>query len=357
MSDLLVNLKSSLQRHSAAAFMVVSAATALALMDPSTHDAPAFVDAIPTRIAPEQTARLAAVHVQAGTLVQEGDLLATLDTRALELSLQVLRGELAALESTHGVERHDQESILHTVRMELAIAESDLRMAQTSVTSMTEKLDSRTRSAQAGLIAATDVADLRHELALRNAQAERSQVAVDSLRRRMDHLQTTNDGVAVTDAARAAQRDVLLARIAQVEHQLAEGSIRAPFDGRVSQISQAAGATVSPASPILELVPETASHVVACVPEDTALQLAPGAEVRLISTAGANMRATIASIANVVRPSDFRCRGTMHDELWVRPVYLTLDEQRGLPAGSQLRAHFRSDATLWGTMVQTAKAF
>lgn len=173
-------------------------------------------------------AEVAVVPAREGQTVAEGALLVRLQADELEILRRQRAAQLREIEAQIGLERQklgfDKESLQHEQQL--------LELAQREVARL-QDLAGKGMVSQAQLDTARQ-AEQRQALSL---TARRQAVA--SFELRLESL--------------TARREQAAAALAEVEDDLAEAEVRAPFAARVSEVRTAPGARVRPGEPLLAL--------------------------------------------------------------------------------------------------------
>ncbi len=177
------------------------------------------------------------------------------------------------------------------------------------------------------------------ELQARHAQATRDQERVAQLAAAkaatQEELETAQAGL----AAMAAVVDAARARLHQVERQLAENRLLAPFAGTVTEILHEPGEFVHAGQPILILSGEGAVELEVELPETVARRLQVGDEVQVIlpDDAGARVDGKVTSVGRTALGP-----GRLF------PLVVTLSEVPHLVAGrsAELLIQLPAEATL-----------
>jgi multidrug efflux pump subunit AcrA (membrane-fusion protein) len=203
------------------------------------------------------------VHAQRDSLVQEGDLLAELDTAAIEAELAQANAALTIAQTR-----------LDTAQSELAIAR---RRAEIAVE--LAALDLQFARAQADEPATAEQAHEIGRLALLLELAELE----------LERLATTVDPVLQADVDAAALR------VAELESQREQSVLRAPFMGRVLSLSLSEGQSVNAGDVVGLLADPSALELTASLGAGELAQVAEGmaAQVAAIGGRGAAYPAVI----------------------------------------------------------------
>jgi len=168
--------------------------------------------------------RLAAVYVQIGDAVRQGDRIASLDPRIVAQDLEMARSGLRA-------------------------SEADAQRAAAELSEAQARWDRRRKNPE--IFSKEDLSE--------------SELRVT----------TARSAVEVAQARVQEQR----ARVRQLETSVGQTDIRAPFDGRVAERFADPGAQVGPGTPVVRLISGGDLQVRAAVPPDDARQLAEGSAV------------------------------------------------------------------------------
>lgn len=211
----------------------------------------------PTLFSP--AAGIVTVRVEEGRQVAAGDLLAVVSSPELENRLQQERATLEALRSEAG--RLDlaarQQNLANEQRV--ALGEVELRSAERDV-ARAERL------AAEGLMNQIDLEKAKDTQAIRSLELAQARQRVD-LEREMLALQAR-------DAGARADRQRLV--VADVERQVAELEIRAPFAGLVSTLSVEDADAVVRGQPLIGVVDLSDLEIEVAIPESYADDVAPG---------------------------------------------------------------------------------
>ena len=207
----------------------------------STDDA--FIDGHIIGISPQVAAPVAAVHIDDNQVVHKGDLLVELDGTDFQVALSQAQGAEAAAkgkvaQAQAGVTAAESavlesQASLHSMQATFENAETELRRQQ--------GVDARARS-QKDLDAAISTGKTA------SAARERAQAQV-----RAAQAQVAQARANVTAAEGDYQKAQADTRKAQVN--LEHCRILAPADGRIAGKAVDAGAYVTPANPLFQLVP------------------------------------------------------------------------------------------------------
>jgi len=216
----------------------------------------AFIDGHVIGISPQVAAPVAAVHIDDNQVVHKGDLLVELDGTDYEVALSQARGAEAA-----------SRGKLAQARAGVAAAESAVLEAQASVHSVRatfENAETELRRQQGVDARARSQKDLDGAVATRKTSSAAQ-----------DRAQARATVTAAEGDCQKAQADT---RKAQVN--LDHCRILAPTDGRIAGKAVDAGAYVTPANPLFQLVPAQV-WVVANFKETQLKHMRPGQPVEV----------------------------------------------------------------------------
>lgn len=199
---------------------------------------------------------LAAVHVDLGSRVQKGQLLAEMDRRDFETRVQQARAALAQVRARLGLaEGQDSVNPEDTTMV---------RQARAAMEDARSKYESAQKLIQTGDIPQQRFVELEKAYNARQAGYE---AAVEDVRSQFAQLQ-------------ARKADLALA-----EKQLADATIKAPVSGSVTAKLVSAGQYIKEKVPLLVLVKDDVLRLRAQVPESAASAIRVGQDVSFITDA------------------------------------------------------------------------
>lgn len=214
------------------------------------------------------------VPVSQGDRVRAGELLARLDTRALERELASDRAALASARTD--LERVAAQQAIDRLDAEAAVTAAENRaadVAQTLADARSELAASERLFAAGGLSRnELDAAGAAVQRAERQARETAS--ALDSARARVASLDTL-----AASQLRSGEANVrrLETAVANLEQQRTDAALVAPFAGVVAQVPFEVGELVTAAAPVaITLVDDSSVTVQADFDENRAVDLAPG---------------------------------------------------------------------------------
>jgi multidrug resistance efflux pump len=235
----------------------------------------------PGRVLGSTVSRVAAVYAEAGARVRSGDVLAVLDTRALELEIVDLHaeiagktGELALIETL--IEQQRVRLAAERDRVDAEIAQNgretwrdekarriDLSNTSTALARLRERERDAETLVAAGHMNRDELEDIRRERRSLEADARKLGIGATSsaevLRRsgaviernaEVERTELRLRAIGVGEALRTACGELARRQLA-----LAEATLRAPIDGVVTQRNLEAGALLDPQTAAFVIAP------------------------------------------------------------------------------------------------------
>jgi HlyD family secretion protein len=256
-----------------------------------------IVDANQVVVSPQIDGRISRLLVDEGTRVNQGDLIAVLDSSELEAqaraaaaSIDSLRSQVAATQATSAATQGSTTSSVENAEAKLESMRAQLIEAEATL----ERVESDSRRtielAQQGVQSEQD--RIQAEANLKAQQA-----AVASLRQQVTAAQADlNSALANTHQARAAESTVASTRaqLLNAEAQLKQAEVRlgytkiyAPVSGTVSVRAALQGEYLTPGQPIVVIVDLSNTWVRAAIPETEADHIDLGQTLRIRLPGGA----------------------------------------------------------------------
>lgn len=275
------------------------------------------IDARTVTVSARTTGTIMELAAEEGTSVAAGDLLARLDTTAMELELAQAQHNVAVLEAQLAL-------LLAGAR------EEDLRQARATVEQARESLDlaqrslERTEQLHAGGSATSSELDrVRAEYEMARSRLTGAQAALDRL---VSYVRP--------EELRAAEARLAGARATteQIQNRIADATLRSPMDGSILTRVHEPGEFVAPGSPLYTLANLSVVTLTVYVPE-TAL-----ASIRLNGTArvtvdGVPDRYFAGRVSRIADEAEFTPKNVQTAEARSRLVYaveITLDNPEGI---------------------------
>jgi HlyD family secretion protein len=243
----------------------------------------------PTLFSPAQG--IVALSVKAGAEVKKGDLLATIDSPALSSRLVQERATLGSLESELG-------------RQQILARQGRVKSAQS--------IDALTVRAEAARRTLDRTSSLAKEGALSTAEVEKAEDELALATLELDNARETAGLERETQAFESETRRQAAARqkavVSDLERQIGELRITAPFDGLVAGVNVQDRDAVAAHQPLCTVVNLSALEVEIELAESHAAGVAPGTAVE-IAYGGATFPGRVVAIAPEV--VDSQVRGTV----------------------------------------------
>jgi HlyD family secretion protein len=217
----------------------------------------------PTLFSPAQG--IVALKVRAGDTVKQGQLLARVESPELMSRVQQEKSTLLSMQSALGRQR-----IL--ARQSTAKSAQDIDVLEVKL-SAAERLEERAeRTFKEGLLNRTDYEKAKDDLKIAQYELRNAKGAA------LLDKETAEFDIRDKEALERRQASV----VSELERQVAELTIAAPFAGMVASVAVQDRDSVPAAAPVLMLVNLATYEVEITVPENYGADLAPGAEARIL---------------------------------------------------------------------------
>lgn len=249
---------------------------------------PAYVESVEHAVAPVVTGRISEVKVKLGQEVKAGQVLVTLEDRAVRLEHERVLSELAQLEADLAAQESIQQGAMVEGVLRSSSALADESAARSEADSLKLELDRVERLRVDKLIDAATETTVRREYL---AAAARVKV-FERRRNQLPELYASRGPLqmqAQTDARVQPYREALKAKrasLAELEWQLAQYEVRAPVDGIVALLVHPMGDVVAAGAEVVRVVRGRPGHLVATVPEERARGLTPGLALTVRASRG-----------------------------------------------------------------------
>jgi multidrug resistance efflux pump len=305
---------------------------------------PAYAEAIEHSIAPVVSARIVNVPVHLGSVVKAGDVLVSLDDRAVRLELSHLQRQVAQMEAELGAQSAIAKGqvIDNLVRSTNALA--DEQAARAELGTLKAEFERTERLWQDKLIDAATFTN-----AQRNFGAAQAKVQVFERRRvtAPDLYAGKNDRLdSMTDTRAAPFREAIKvkqAEMAQLEFSLEHYQLKAPVDGVVSLIVHHQGDVIGTGVEILKVVRSRHGYLTATVPEERAATLKPGLELTVRASRGLWSEKRIGKVVEVgpsVEQLPLRSWLSPQWPRWGRRATIAVEGENAWKAGERLYVQF-----------------
>jgi HlyD family secretion protein len=314
--------RSSLPRHAASLLLVALAVTAAGACRKSGPTdrvrVSGHVEADDVQVAPEVGGRILTLKVAEGDRVNQGDVIATIDTRDTELALARSHADRSQadaqvrllLAGSRIEDVRQAEAQAEAAQADVAAAESELSNSQTDL----ERYESLLR-ANAGSQKARDDAKARRDVAAQRLTAarERAKAARETAAR-------------VKAGSRKEEIDAARARLAMVDAQIAtqekaleDATVIAPVGGIVTEKLVNAGELVAPRAPLVVITDLDHAWGEVFVDEPLVPRLTLGQSATLYTDAGG--RGAAGTVTFISPRAEFTPRNVQTAEERSRLVY------------------------------------
>jgi len=319
-----------------------------------------FAEAIPYQLSSVEPARVESLLVKIGDRVQQGQVVAILDSRAIDGELRAAEAEkarvLAEIAKTEIETREMRVDSLRGIAGNKAQAERSLREAKTrletaraELNAVKSELTRQRQNVKDGLLRASDIADLeiRHVALTRNVSEETAAVKVyEAQGVTADELGTTDEPswVEAAVAPLRAEFKVYEGTARALEARRDQHILRAPADGQVSNVFGRAESTVTPGVAFIEIMPDTSGRIMVCLTEDVYAPVAVGvaAVARPQSARDRELRGHAVSVGPVTE-LPIRCWREARTPMWGRLVTIELSPPALIVPGESFEIRFEPD--------------
>jgi HlyD family secretion protein len=233
---------------------------------------------------------IAEVFVSEGDAVEAGQPLARLDTASLErdlasnqASLQSARAELARIEAQQNVDRLDTDGSLVTAQDAVANAEASVAEAQRT-------LETTQRLVNAGAASQNELTTAQNTYNTASRTLEQARLTLQSAQTKQGSFGELTEAQRASAAAQISQLETTAANL---QEQINEATLTAPFAGTVTDIGFKAGDQIAQTTTTgtLKLVDISSLYITANFDENRALELKQGQAA--IITPDADTRQTL----------------------------------------------------------------
>ena len=287
------------------------------------------VEATEIQVSGDVGGRILDMRVTEGDRVAAGDVVATLDTRDIELQIERARAERSAADAQlrfiqRGARAEDirqAEAQVDAAGAEAAAAAADLKAAETDLARFESLLAANAGSQKQRDDAAARVAVAR----------ERERGARDRTRGGRETVARLKAGATREEVEAARARVAVVdAQIAALEKARADAVIKAPAAGLVTQTLVDAGEVIGPRMPLVIVTDIDNAWANLFVPEPSVPRIAPGQAAVIITDAGNRLDGKVSFIA---RQAEFTPRNVQTADERSRLVYrikIAVDNRNGI---------------------------
>lgn len=302
-----------------------------------------LAEGTPESIAALEMARITAIHVAVGEEVQPNQLIATLDTSAIDGEIAIAQADKHRLEAEVKAERMllgrrldvDRETVEREARRE----QEDLVRVNAESRALDSEIERVTRLVAAHQAVAGELAQLNLRRAQLSSLAREKPLTLGVLTRQLGAAARRRSEVDESSSAGAAKYDaeltVVQRRIDLLEKRRASFFLRASGKGRVASLDKRAGETAAPGETIVKVV-RASGNVVVCVPERLSLGLREGDGARLWirGQRAAPLAGRTVTVGPMVAALPDRCWPTPKLPVWGREVTVAIDGPIDVIAGT-----------------------
>jgi membrane fusion protein YbhG len=286
------------------------------------------VEATEVQVSPEVGGRILVIPVSEGDRVKQGDLIARLDTRDIELALQHAQADRAGAEAqlrlaqagSRPEDIRQAEAQAAAVSGEVAAAQSDLGAAETDLQRFEKLLQSNSGSQKQRDDAATRRDMARDRLTSARARESAAREAIAKLRAgsRREEIDVARARVASADA-----------QIATLEKTKSDATVVAPIDGTVSERLLDPGEMAAPRTPVVVLIDLDHAWAEVFVDEPQLPRLKLGQPATVFTDAGGSIPGKVSFISS---KAEFTPRNVQTAEDRSKLVYrvkIAVDNRQG----------------------------
>ncbi|WP_433926423.1 hypothetical protein AB3662_26235 [Sorangium cellulosum] len=293
-------------------------------------------------LAPTEIARVAAIHVSLDDEVAPGQIVALLDTSAIDAEIAVAQAEAAQLEAEGRAEQsllaQELDMSVEELQRELARQREEQRQVTAEARALDDEVSRVKRLVEDRMAVLDDLSKLSVQQAAAAAVAAEKPRTIGLLSRQIQAAERRLQGLKGQPSAAAAklEADLLVARrnVELLEQRRAGYALRATHGGRVAGVDKQVGDVAAPGEPVVRVV-SPRGNVVACVPERFALGLAEGDAARLWIRGQRSeaLPGKIVALGPLVAELPLRCWTSPRQPMWGREVTVALDNPMNLLAG------------------------
>jgi len=262
-------------------------------------------------LALERAGRVIQLEVDEGAQVAAGQTLAQIDSRRLDASRRLAAAELAEAQAVLA------ELVAGPRGETIATARAEVRSLAAQRDAAQRNLNRRRTLVESAAISEEEYDESLY--AMRTAEAR-----VDAAQKQLDELEAGVRKERVD--AQQARVAALEAKLADVDHQLEDSTLTAPFAGAIAQRHLDEGAVVAAGEPLFDLIETDRLEAWIGVPVESARRLKVGQPLNVVIN-GAQREATIRSI-----------RAELNPTTRTQNVVLTINKAPGVPAVERLVA-------------------
>lgn len=228
------------------------------------------VDIRHVALAFDGSGRIEELGVEEGDRVSEGQVIGRLDTGTLELRVRQAEAQVeAARQNLLRLQNGERPEAIAQVRAQLASARATAARAEQDLTRA-----QRLRSSSSGAVSGQAVDHAQSEAAAANARVEELRAALD-----LAEAGARAEDIAEAEANLAAQQ----ANLAQLKHEVDQGTLRAPVDAVVRSRLLEPGDQATPQRPVFSLAKTDPKWVRVYVNEPDLGRIRPGMAAQVLT--------------------------------------------------------------------------
>ena len=357
-------------------------AVPLAMSQAGIGSSPAVIEPRVAALAPIRTGhrlRVSKILVTPGQRVKSGDLLVQMDTTEVDADLAIAQAKLAYVEITASWQQirmldartrtsHELSTTAERTALDVARIIAEAERDRSELSQLDINLTAEQRLVGDQLVNADRLKAMKLQRAALAKKVDEYKLAVSQARksasgssRRLGEFskgvkngknaKDANDSKAAVPAidetleadVRAAAGELQRREIARLELLRKSHELRAPFDGRVGEISSQVGdLSADPGTPVITVIEEQSKIAIAYLAQSNAQKIHLGDTVRLVprDLSGPHLTGRVTALAPDITeiPQRFRRVPTLHE--YGRTAYIQLDAVANLP-GQAFDAVFR----------------
>jgi HlyD family secretion protein len=262
-----------------------------------------IVDANQVIVSSKIMGRIEKLHVDEGTKVKAGDLIAEIDSAELEAqrdsALAVITAygsQVSSMRATHTQTVGETNSGVANAEARVAAAQAALAQAQADLARIQSDSQRTVQLAQAGVASEQDRVRAEEQLKAQQALVVSAQKNVDAAKADVNsaNARTYQQSAAASNiAVNEAQLNSARAQLAETETRLGYTKIYAPVTGTVSVRAARQGEVVNPGAPIVTLIDFADTWVRVSAPETDARFVVVGDKLKVRLPAGEPIDGTV----------------------------------------------------------------
>lgn len=303
-------------------------------------------------LAPTEIARVVSIEVGLDDEVAPGQIVARLDTSAIDAEIAVARAEAERLEAEARADQsllaQELEVSVEDLQRELARRREEQVAATAEAKALGDEVSRVKQLVEDRLAVIDDLAKVGAQHAVAQALATEKPRTISLLSKQIQAAERRRQEAKTQAPAAAAKlrAELLVARrsIELLERRREGYALRSTHGGRVAGIDKQVGSVAAPGEPVVRVV---SSHgtVVACVPERFALGLREGDAARLWirGQSGDPLPGKIVALGPLVTELPMRCWLSPRQPMWGREVSVALDYPVNGLAGQAFDVVFRPE--------------